>query len=60
MLVHSPEMAAETIVNGVAKGRARVVIGVEAKAVDLLARITGSGYQRIVAMAAAKFFPWAK
>lgn len=60
LLAHSPEMAARTIVNGVAKGHARVVIGIEAKAADLIARITGSGYQRIVAMAAAKFFPWAK
>jgi NADP-dependent 3-hydroxy acid dehydrogenase YdfG len=60
LLAHSPEMAARTIVNGVARGRARVLIGVEAKAVDLLARITGSGYQRIVATAAATFFPWAK
>ncbi|MCB0949403.1 MAG: SDR family NAD(P)-dependent oxidoreductase [Mycobacterium sp.] len=60
LLLHSPEMAANTIVNGVAKGRARVVIGIEAKAADLIARITGSGYQRIVAAAVAKFFPWAK
>ena len=58
LLIHSPEMAAETIVSGVAKGRARVVVGVEAKAVDLLARITGSLYQRIVAAGVAKFFPW--
>lgn len=60
LLAHSPEMAAKTIVDGVLKGRARVVIGAEAKAADLLARITGSGYQRIVATAAARFFPWAK
>ena len=59
LLLHSPEMAAKTIVDGVAKGRARVVVGFEAKAVDVLARITGSSYQRIVAAAVAKFFPWA-
>ncbi len=57
---HSPEMAAETIVNGVAKGHARVLIGWDAKALDWLSRITGSGYQRIVAAGVAKFFPWAK
>lgn len=57
---NSPEMAAETIVNGVTKGRARVVIGWDAKTFDLLARITGSAYQRIVAAGVAKFFPWAK
>ena len=43
---HSPEMAAETIANGVAKGHARVVVGWEAKAFDGLARIMGSSYQR--------------
>lgn len=57
---HSPEMAARTIVNGVAKGRARVVIGWEAKALDLLARILGSSYQRVVAAGVSTFFPWAK
>ncbi len=60
LFVHSPEMAAETIVSGVAKGRARVVIGLEAKAIDVLARIIGPSYQRVVAAAAARFFPWAK
>jgi len=60
LLIHSPEMAAKTIVKGVAKGHARVVVGWEAKAVDVLARITGSSYQRIVAAGVAKFFPWAK
>lgn len=49
LALHSPEMAAKTIVNGVAKGQARVVVGLEAKAVDVLARIMGSSYQRLVA-----------
>jgi NADP-dependent 3-hydroxy acid dehydrogenase YdfG len=60
LAIHSPEMAAETIVDGVCKGRARVVIGWEAKALDVLARIIGPSYQRIIARAVAKFFPWAK
>jgi NADP-dependent 3-hydroxy acid dehydrogenase YdfG len=60
LAIHSPEMAAATIVDGVRKGRARVVIGWEAKALDVLARIIGSSYQRIIATAVAKFFPWAK
>lgn len=60
LLIHSPEMAAKTIVNGVEKGRARIVIGLEAKAIDLFARITGAAYQRVIAAAAATFFPWAK
>ncbi len=60
LAIHSPQMAAETIVSGVTKGHARVVVGWEAKAIDVLARITGSGYQRIIAAAVAKFSPWAK
>jgi NADP-dependent 3-hydroxy acid dehydrogenase YdfG len=59
LALHSPEMAAATIVGGVAKGRARVVIGWEAKALDVLARVTGSGYQRVMATAVKRFFPWA-
>jgi len=60
LALHSPEMAARTIVRGVAKGHARVVIGWEAKALDVLARITGSSYQRVVASAVSTFFPWAR
>jgi NADP-dependent 3-hydroxy acid dehydrogenase YdfG len=60
MALHTPEMAAETIINAVAKGRARVVVGWEAKALDALARIIGPAYQRIIATAVSKFFPWAK
>jgi hypothetical protein len=33
-----------------------VVVGWEAKALDVLARVIGPAYQRII----AKFFPWAK
>jgi NADP-dependent 3-hydroxy acid dehydrogenase YdfG len=60
LLIHSPEMAARTIVNGVAEGHGRVVIGLEAKAIDLLARLLGPSYQRVMAAVAAKAFPWAK
>jgi NADP-dependent 3-hydroxy acid dehydrogenase YdfG len=60
MALHTPEMAAETIINAVAKGRARVVVGWEAKALDVLSRIIGPAYQRIIATAVSKFFPWAK
>jgi len=58
LALHSPEMAARRIVSGVRDGCARVVIGWEAKALDVLARIMGPSYQRIVATAVAKFFPW--
>ena len=43
----SSAKAAENIVSGVAKGRSRLVIGPDAVAVDVLARVAGVGYQRI-------------
>ncbi|TSE01884.1 SDR family NAD(P)-dependent oxidoreductase [Skermania sp. ID1734] len=57
MALHSPEMAAQTIVDGVRKGHGRVLIGFEAKALDLLVRVTGSGYQRLVALTASRLMP---
>ncbi|MFC8046878.1 SDR family NAD(P)-dependent oxidoreductase [Nocardia sp. NPDC057353] len=49
LAMHTPEMAAETITDGVRKGHGRVLIGWEAKLLDLFVRITASGYQRISA-----------
>ncbi|MGI5450836.1 SDR family NAD(P)-dependent oxidoreductase [Streptomyces sp. CA-243310] len=46
LALHSPEMAADTIVEGVARGRARVLVGAEAKALDLLGRVSPTGSQR--------------
>jgi NADP-dependent 3-hydroxy acid dehydrogenase YdfG len=60
LLLHSPEMAAQTIINGVSKGHARVVIGWEAKALDALSRIIGPAYQRVIAAAVSRFFPLSK
>jgi len=60
LLIHSPEMAAESIVTAVRKGRARLVIGAEAKAFDALVRILGPSYQRVTATAWSKLFPNAK
>ncbi|WP_125078619.1 SDR family NAD(P)-dependent oxidoreductase [Mycobacterium sp. P7213] len=60
LLLHSPEMAAQTILDGVRAGRARVLIGWEAHALDVLVRLIGPGYQRLTAAAAARFFPWTK
>lgn len=56
----SPEDAAETIVNGVRKGRARVLIGADATLLDLWVRLVGSGYQRIVATIAGRVLPTSK
>ncbi|MGH3876572.1 MAG: SDR family NAD(P)-dependent oxidoreductase [Actinophytocola sp.] len=46
MALHSPEMAAETIVEGVRRQRARILIGGEAKLFDLLNRVAPTGSQR--------------
>jgi NADP-dependent 3-hydroxy acid dehydrogenase YdfG len=58
LAIHSPEMAAETILHGVDKGHARVIVGWEAKALDKLARLVGARYQRVIATAWATFMPW--
>jgi NAD(P)-dependent dehydrogenase (short-subunit alcohol dehydrogenase family) len=47
----SPEQAAHTILRGVKARRAKVLIGADAHAVDLLVRTLGSAYQRPFAMA---------
>ena len=60
LALHTPEMAAETIVDGVANGHARVVVGWEAKALDALARLIGPRYQRVTATLVSRFAPWAR
>jgi NAD(P)-dependent dehydrogenase (short-subunit alcohol dehydrogenase family) len=48
--------AARIILSGVARNRARVLVGADAKALDLLVRLTGSGYQQVVARLARRTF----
>lgn len=50
----SPAKAAEVILAGVEKNKARVLIGADAWALDKLVRVTGSGYQRLVAFASKR------
>jgi NAD(P)-dependent dehydrogenase (short-subunit alcohol dehydrogenase family) len=50
----SPADAARVILTGVSRNRARVLVGNDAKALDLLVRLTGSGYQHIVARLAKR------
>ncbi|MBF6174531.1 SDR family NAD(P)-dependent oxidoreductase [Nocardia blacklockiae] len=57
LAMHSPEMAAQTITEGVRKGHGRVLIGWEAKALDLFVRTTGSYYQRIANLVNGRFLP---
>lgn len=45
----TPERAAAVILKGVAANRARVIVGVDAKLMDLFVRLTGSWYQRPLA-----------
>ncbi|MEN0134507.1 acetoin dehydrogenase [Rhodococcus sp. ACS1] len=53
----TPEAAAETIVTGVRKGKARVLIGADAKFLDAWVRLVGPSYQRVVALVAGRVLP---
>ncbi|WP_433576498.1 SDR family NAD(P)-dependent oxidoreductase [Nocardia brasiliensis] len=57
MAIHTPEMAAQTITEGVRKGHGRVLIGFEAKLLDLFVRVTASGYQRIATVVNRQILP---
>ncbi|MGQ4601044.1 SDR family NAD(P)-dependent oxidoreductase [Nocardia sp. R6R-6] len=57
LATHTAEMAAQTITEGVRKGHGRVLIGWEAKLLDLFVRVTAAGYQRIAANAERRFLP---
>ncbi|WP_299565402.1 SDR family oxidoreductase [uncultured Mycolicibacterium sp.] len=43
----TPEKAARVILDGVRRNKARVLVGTDAKVLDLIVRVTGSGYQRL-------------
>lgn len=45
----SPDAAARSILRAVTRNRARVLVGVDAKVLDVLIRILGSRYQRLLA-----------
>jgi short-subunit dehydrogenase len=49
----TPDAAAETILRGMEAGKPRVVVGLDAKVLDLQVRLLGSAYQRLVARASA-------
>ena len=55
----SPERAARVILAGARRGRARVLVGADAKALDLLQRATGSGYQRLFSSVMSRMIPQA-
>ncbi len=53
----SPQRAARIILEAVRKNKARVLVGPDAKVLDLLVRLTGSGYQRIVGLSMGRLMP---
>ena len=53
----TPESAAKTILGAVVRNRPRSVVGLDAKAFDILVRLIGPRYQRIVALGAKRTMP---
>jgi NADP-dependent 3-hydroxy acid dehydrogenase YdfG len=53
----SPLRAAEIILDAVRKNKARVLVGQDAVVLDLIVRITGSGYQRLFAPVVGRMKP---
>jgi len=53
----SPEKAAEIIVNGILKNKARVLVGLDAHALHHMGKLLGSRYQDVVAKASQKVVP---
>lgn len=43
-----PEKAAQVILRGAKQGRPRILVGADARIIDVLTRISGSGYQRLI------------
>jgi NADP-dependent 3-hydroxy acid dehydrogenase YdfG len=56
----SPQRAARVILDGVRKNKARVLVGPDAKALDVVIRLTGSGYQKIVVPLISRVMPPAR
>ena len=53
----TPEKAAEIIVKGILGNKARVLVGIDAHALHHFAKLTGSRYQDVVAVASKKLVP---
>jgi NADP-dependent 3-hydroxy acid dehydrogenase YdfG len=54
----TPQRAAEIILEAVRKKKARVLVGADAKVLDVIVRVTGSGYQKLFRGALAKLLPY--
>ncbi len=55
----SPEKAARIILDGVRKNKARVLVGTDAKVLDAIVRVSGSGYQRLFSTVMSRMMPQA-
>ena len=53
----TPEQAARTILDGVRKNRARVLVGPDARALDLIVRVAGPRYQRLFSTVMSRMVP---
>jgi NADP-dependent 3-hydroxy acid dehydrogenase YdfG len=53
----TPRRAAKIILEAVRKDKARVLVGPDAKILDVIVRITGSGYQKLFASAMGRMIP---
>lgn len=53
----SPQRAAKIILEAVRKDRARVLVGADAKVLDVIVRLTGSAYQKLFAGAMGRMLP---
>ena len=53
----TPEKAAEIIVNGILKNKARVLVGLDAHVIHHAAKLVGSRYQDVIAKGADKILP---
>ena len=53
----TPQRAAEIILDAVRKNKARVLVGQDAVVLDLIVRITGSGYQRLFSPVVGRMKP---
>ena len=57
LTITTPEKAAQIILDAVRKNRARVLVGPDAKVLDIIVRITGSGYQRLFSTVVSRIVP---
>ncbi|MBO0864715.1 MAG: SDR family NAD(P)-dependent oxidoreductase [Mycobacterium sp.] len=53
----SPQRAARIILEGVQKNKARVLVGNDTRVLDLIVRVTGSGYQRLFSPVVGRLMP---